>query len=311
MTISEVEELTGMTRANIRYYEEQGFILPERAENGYRDYSQKDVDTLKKIKLLRTLHMSLEEIKSIHNKEQNLIHALDKHIDVLSDKQSNIELSRSVCKNMREDFVSYETFDAQKYLDKLAKAFDLPVEELECDTIRDDNYYMPSPIRRFFARTLDLSIYRIISACFLSIVGVDLSAMTRQQELWESLIAFALLILMEPFLLSMFGTTIGKAILSIHVKKMSGRELTHSEAFWRMVQVLVFGMGLSIPIINIICLVYSFIKSTNGDELYWEGLSDIYVKDDSMKRYIGYIFAHLVLFALLALSMYIHLVLYC
>ena len=42
MTIKEAEIRTGLARANIRYYEEQGFFTPARGENGYRDYSEEN-----------------------------------------------------------------------------------------------------------------------------------------------------------------------------------------------------------------------------------------------------------------------------
>ena len=37
MNITEIEIMTGLTRANIRYYEKEGLIEVERLENGYRD----------------------------------------------------------------------------------------------------------------------------------------------------------------------------------------------------------------------------------------------------------------------------------
>ena len=64
MTVKEVEERTGLPRANIRYYESEGLIHPARGENGYRDYRQEDVDTLLKIKLLRQVGFSLEVIRA-------------------------------------------------------------------------------------------------------------------------------------------------------------------------------------------------------------------------------------------------------
>ena len=42
MTIKEIEEASGMQRANIRYYEEEGFLNPEREKNGYRNYTEED-----------------------------------------------------------------------------------------------------------------------------------------------------------------------------------------------------------------------------------------------------------------------------
>ncbi len=42
MTIKEVEEQTGLTRSNIRFYEKEKLIEPSRNDkNGYRDYSEK------------------------------------------------------------------------------------------------------------------------------------------------------------------------------------------------------------------------------------------------------------------------------
>lgn len=40
MTIREIEDATGLPRANVRYYESLGLIHPARAANGYRDYRQ-------------------------------------------------------------------------------------------------------------------------------------------------------------------------------------------------------------------------------------------------------------------------------
>ncbi|MCR5229198.1 MAG: MerR family transcriptional regulator, partial [Solobacterium sp.] len=52
MKINQVEELTGITRKNIRFYEEEGLISPKRnPANGYREYSLQDVDHLNRIRL--------------------------------------------------------------------------------------------------------------------------------------------------------------------------------------------------------------------------------------------------------------------
>ena len=63
MTIKELEQRTGMPRANIRYYEEEGLLSPRRLDNGYRDYAEEDVRTLEKIKLLRSLQLDIGTIR--------------------------------------------------------------------------------------------------------------------------------------------------------------------------------------------------------------------------------------------------------
>ena len=52
MHIKDVEQRTGLSRANIRYYEQEGLVHPARRKNGYRDYSPDDLETLLRIRLL-------------------------------------------------------------------------------------------------------------------------------------------------------------------------------------------------------------------------------------------------------------------
>lgn len=62
-------EITGLTRKTILYYEEQGFISPEKTRsNGrdYRDYSGADVKKLLDVSTLRKCGFSIEEIKRMH-----------------------------------------------------------------------------------------------------------------------------------------------------------------------------------------------------------------------------------------------------
>ena len=61
MKIKQVEELVGITRKNIRFYEEQGLLNVERAENGYREYHTADIARLQEIKLFRKMDISIEK----------------------------------------------------------------------------------------------------------------------------------------------------------------------------------------------------------------------------------------------------------
>ena len=55
MTIKEMEQLTGLKRSNIRFYEKEKLITPTRNEsNGYREYTKEDAENIKKIAYLRT-----------------------------------------------------------------------------------------------------------------------------------------------------------------------------------------------------------------------------------------------------------------
>ena len=66
MKINEVEALVGITKKNIRFYEEQGLLKPGRnSQNGYREYGEPEVELLRQIKLLRKLGVPLEEIRQM------------------------------------------------------------------------------------------------------------------------------------------------------------------------------------------------------------------------------------------------------
>ena len=67
MNIAEAERRTGLTRANIRFYEKEGLLTPTRGANGYRDYTEDDVQTLRKIMLLRRLRLSVPDIRAIES----------------------------------------------------------------------------------------------------------------------------------------------------------------------------------------------------------------------------------------------------
>lgn len=63
MLRNEIQEKTGLTRKAIEYYEEKGLIKPVKLENGYRDYSDEDLETLNQIFLFRKIGLSISEIE--------------------------------------------------------------------------------------------------------------------------------------------------------------------------------------------------------------------------------------------------------
>ena len=66
MNIKEAEYQTGISRRNIRFYEQKGMLHPARnQDNDYRDYSPQDIERLKLIRALRMVDMSLENIRDV------------------------------------------------------------------------------------------------------------------------------------------------------------------------------------------------------------------------------------------------------
>ena len=65
MRISELARTTGATARSLRYYEQLGFISPERRSNGYRDYDESAVATVRTIKTLLDLGLPSALIEQI------------------------------------------------------------------------------------------------------------------------------------------------------------------------------------------------------------------------------------------------------
>ena len=93
-TISRLARLTGVSTRTLRYYNELELLLPARiTSNGYRVYSQKEVDRLQQILLFRELGVPLSEIKRIiSSKDFNRTKVLQNHLIALLDKRAQLDL---------------------------------------------------------------------------------------------------------------------------------------------------------------------------------------------------------------------------
>jgi len=66
MNIGNAAKASGVTSKMIRYYESIGLVgKAERTESGYRQYTDKEIQTLRFIKRSRDLGFSLERIKTL------------------------------------------------------------------------------------------------------------------------------------------------------------------------------------------------------------------------------------------------------
>ncbi|MCI7238612.1 MAG: MerR family transcriptional regulator [Peptoniphilaceae bacterium] len=88
MLRSEIQKITGLTRKAIEYYEDKGLINPQKSDNGYRDYSTKDLEILKKVSIFRKLGMSISDIEQCINSRGDTLSS------VLRKKQYQLELDK-------------------------------------------------------------------------------------------------------------------------------------------------------------------------------------------------------------------------
>lgn len=118
MNINELENMTGITKQNIRFYEKKGLLHPGRnLINNYREYTQEDVKTLQTIKMLRKLGMPIEAVRRILSEEVQVGSAMQKHLEELTKKKSELEACISICRGLCH--AELKTLDVDKVLSEM------------------------------------------------------------------------------------------------------------------------------------------------------------------------------------------------
>ena len=98
--IGEAAAHSGVTAANIRYYEKEGLLNPHgRGENSYRLYSDSDVHQLRFIRLCRAMDMSLDEVRTLLGLDlrkkadcARASEALDSHLGHVRERLAELKL---------------------------------------------------------------------------------------------------------------------------------------------------------------------------------------------------------------------------
>lgn len=122
MKINEVEAQVGITKKNIRFYEEQGLLAPRRnSENGYRDYGEQEVNILRQIKLMRKLGVPLEEIRKMQSGNSTVADGIRRHLITLERERRNLEQSMELCRSLKDREERLEDLDAAALLEDMER----------------------------------------------------------------------------------------------------------------------------------------------------------------------------------------------
>lgn len=285
MTIKELEQLVGLPRASIRFYEQEGFLSPQRLKNNYRDYSPADVHTLKRIKLLRQLHLDLDSIRRLESGELTLTQALEEQLEALDSDRGALDRAGEVCQSLLDSKTEYAALDPEPWLEELERrpAPSGPHLERQRDSL--DN--IPSPWRRFFARRLDSLLYQLpwlaiqlyilhdyqtadpvspvlyYAAFIIPFVFIQVFFLS---SLAQTLTAFVL----EPLFLTLFGATPGKWIMGLEIRNADGGRLTLTQARNRTMTVIFRGEGFYLPIYSLWRNYRSYRACKDGQILSWD-----------------------------------------
>ena len=135
MKINEVAKLTGVSVRTLQYYDEIGLLIPKKLDNGYRDYSDENLDKLQKILFYRFLKFKLNDIKELLDGDIDGLKILELQRElILKEKEKfeiilhNIEKTIKTYKgeqkmSIEEKFNGFKKEDLNKYEDQAIEKY--------------------------------------------------------------------------------------------------------------------------------------------------------------------------------------------
>ena len=272
MTIKEIETLSGLPRANIRYYEAEGLITPRRAENGYRDYSQADADTLLRIKLLRALGLTIEQLKTLACGEAALDAVLAERLQAMQQEQHALGRAEQVAEQLRQAKGDYQTLDAERYLAELENGMPAALQQ----DVQPKQHML---WQRFFARYLDVTLCHAFWVTLLPLLGYNLFRNRNGGAMLVQVLSLLTMFFLEPLLLHIFAATPGKWLFGLRVTDGDGGKLTYEAALNRTAFVFWYGIRLDLPVLRLVRLYKCAEEEQAGKALPWEADSEQTVCD--------------------------------
>ena len=134
--IKEAAQLSGVSVKTLHHYDKIGLLVPLKSENGYRTYSQEDLERLQVILYYKYLGFSLEKIAELLKGESSdLLPHLTRQLDYLTQERQHLDTLISTLQKtiqeqkgerkmtIEEKFTGFSYQDNQKYHQKAVEKY--------------------------------------------------------------------------------------------------------------------------------------------------------------------------------------------
>ena len=89
--VKKVSEMSGVSVRTLHHYDEIGLLSPQKAENGYRYYSEEDMTRLQSILFYKYLGFSLKDIKQmIEQKDRDILSHLQRQLNLMQAENAKL-----------------------------------------------------------------------------------------------------------------------------------------------------------------------------------------------------------------------------
>ena len=133
--VKEAAQLSGVSVKTLHHYDKIGLLVPAKSENGYRTYSQADLERLQVILYYKYLGFSLEKIAELLSQDdQALLPHLVRQLDCLEQERDRLDTLISTLQ---------KTIQAQKGERKIRRLYlrrQSQISSRSCRRIRSRSY---------------------------------------------------------------------------------------------------------------------------------------------------------------------------
>ena len=151
--IKEAAQLSGVSVKTLHHYDKIGLLVPLKSENGYRTYSQEDLERLQVILYYKYLGFSLEKIAELLKEERtDLLPHFTRQLDYLTREREHLDTLISTLQktiqeqkgeremSIQEKFAGFNYQDHQKYHQEAVEKYGQEVmdQALERQSGRED-----------------------------------------------------------------------------------------------------------------------------------------------------------------------------
>tara|TARA_B100000965_G_C19585158_1_gene755371 strand:+ start:208 stop:1083 length:876 start_codon:yes stop_codon:yes gene_type:complete len=263
-------------------YKKLGIDFKESVDGISNLSTEQRLNILEKINIEK---INVEIIKSVIRSEGAYKLFINNKKDYTEIKTVLDEINR-LSKNYSENETKnlcyfFSVFDELYNKDTKTISLELKESKHNLDKKREEIRKRLIPWSRFFARDLDVTVFSLLFGFF----GLG----TANQTTNFLAIVIMYYLFYEPFLISTFGTTLGKYLYKIRVVNTDGSLLSFSDSFKRSVQVLYKGQALCIPVAILFTRIYHYRYYNDKGITLWDKELKINYETDKIsnsRRYI-------------------------
>lgn len=143
------------------------------------------------------------------------------------------------------------------------------------------------PWIRYFARSIDtLVFFNLVQYLMFFISSQSYKqALAFGRGVPFRIAEYLIWTVIEAFLLSSYGYTLGKWILNVEVRNVKNERLTFNEALKRALEVFFYGEGLSIPFIGLVTNIVQYNRLTRDGITGWDEEGEFIVSHSKIEGY--------------------------